>query len=345
MRIVFCRHSLLNRGGDKMIVAHANYLATAGHDVVIRSNIIDTVFELNSGVTLERINLFGKLGTIASLLTQKIKADIIIADIIVLSFLLFLKNGRKVLYFAQDYNENVYQTHIQKLFIRGLYALGLSLFRIPVVSVSDELADILRGRFGASPVIVHNGVDLKTFFRDPDKRLVSQKQGKAVLFFSRRDYRKGFDLALHALNLVARAENVKIEVWTVGEPLDAGDLDCPVHNFGYVSEKEMRRIMSSADLFLYPSRFEGFPLMVLEAFACSCPVLTTKAIHYAIDEKNALVSPIGDIDSLVHNLVRLLSDETLACRLASEAAHYVTDFSLEQSAKLFEKALLTAREV
>lgn len=328
-----------------MTVAYANYLAAAGHEVVIRTNVVDTVFELNPVVTLERINFLGKLGTIVSLLTKKIKSDIIIADIIVMSFLLFLKNGRKVLYFAQDYNENVYQTRIQKLFIRGLYALGLSLFRIPVVSVSDELAAIFMNRFGASPVIIHNGVDLKTFFRDPDKTLMAQKQGKAVLFFSRRDYRKGFDLALLALNRVAREKNVRIEAWIVGEPIDAGELNCPVHNFGYVSEKEMRRIMSSADLFLYPSRFEGFPLMVLEAFACGCPVVTTQAIHYAIDEKNALVSPIGDIDSLVYNLVRLLSDETLACKLASEAAHYVTDFSLEQSAKLFEKALLTAREV
>jgi len=124
----------------------------------------------------------------------------------------------------------------------------------------------------------------------------------------------------------------------------AGELDCPVHNFGYVAEKEMRQILSSADLFLYPSRFEGFGLMVLEAFACGCPVVTTKAIQYAVNEKNALVSPIDDVESLAHNVLRLMSDEKLAKKLTDEAAHYVTDYTLERSAKLFEKALLTMRE-
>lgn len=345
MKIMFVRHSLLNRGGDKMVVAYANYLASAGHDVVIKTSIVNTVFELNSGVQLERIPAINKLGTIISVLRWKMEADIIVADIIVLSFLLFLRNGHKIIYFAQDYNENVYRNLISKLFIRALYALGLSIFKIPVISVSDELSTIFRDRFGVASAIVHNGVDLSFFFRDPDATLLEKKQHNVVLFFSRRDYRKGFDLALSTLNKIAREKSVNIEAWTVGEPLKPGELDCPVHNFGYVSEKRMRQIFSSADVFLYPSRFEGFPLMVVEAFACDCPVVTTKAIQYAVDGSNALVSPLDDVDSLSNNVVRLLTDDKLACKLVSEAASFVTNFSLERSAKLFEKMLLAMREI
>ena len=44
---------------------------------------------------------------------------------------------------------------------------------------------------------------------------------------------------------------------------------------GYVSNEELSRLYSHADLYLAPSRHEGFGLPVLEAFRCGCPVLAS----------------------------------------------------------------------
>lgn len=337
MKIAFIRHSLLNRGGDKMIVAYASFLAEVGHHVVLKTNLIDTVFVLSPRVIVESLRFSGKMGTILSLLLEPVDADIVVADIIPLSLILSVRNQNRVLYFAQDYNENSYSTLIQKLFIRFLYVVSFKLLKVPVVAVSAELAQLFLRQFTIEAKVVCNGVDLNTFFSDPDEDLLRLKgDNKAILFFSRRDYRKGFDLALAT---IAQLKFPFVEVWTVGEQLKAEEVPCGVRNFGYVSETTLRRIMSSADLFLYPSRNEGFGLMVLEAFACNCPVVTTTAIPYAIDGENALVARIEDVSGLTAKVAQILTNCELAHDLADKAGKFVLNYSLESSAKDFEAAL------
>lgn len=340
MRISFVRHSLLNRGGDKMIVAYASHLAENGHDVILKSNLIDTVFELSPLVKVESLRFSGKIGTILSLFLKEKDADIIIVDIIPLTFLLSVRNMNRVLYFAQDYNENSYNNAIQKAIIRMLYTVSLKLFKVPVIAVSDELAQLFASKYGADAKVICNGVDLKVFYPDPSSGLIIQKgDNKAILFFSRRDHRKGFDLAVQSVEKLVNSYSFPVEVWTVGEHLNPGEVPCVIKNFGYVSENLLRQIMSSADLFLYPSRNEGFGLMVMEAFACKCPVVTTDAISFAIDRENSLVARIGDVSGLVANVVEILAKGELAHQLTDKASKFVLKYSLKSSANKFEAAL------
>lgn len=319
-----------------MIVAYANHLAESGHSVVIRTNHIDTVFKSSQRIRFEPFRFPGKLGTIISLFLRLVDADIVVADIIPLACLLSVRNSGRVLYFAQDYNENFYKTVFQKLFIRLIYAISFKVLKIPTIAVSEELAKIFHGRFGFTPDVIHNGVDLKRFYPDADEDLLRLKGGnRAILFFSRRDTRKGFDLALATVEKLVAAAVVPIEVWTVGEILHDDEVSCSHRDFGYVPEEKLRRIMSSADLFLYPSRNEGFPLMVMEAFACRCPVVTSEAIPYAVDGENALVAPIEDIDGFTAKAIQLLTDSVLADDLAGRAAGFVQNYSLEASALHF----------
>lgn len=338
MKVTFVRHSLLNRGGDKMIAAYASSLAEAGHQVVLKTNMINSAFTLSSGVIVESLRFSGKTGTILSLLLESLDADMIVADIIPLSFILSIRNRNRVLYFAQDYNENVYSNIIQKLFIRSLYALSFAVLKIPVIAVSAELAQEFARRFGAKATVIHNGVDLDTFYSDPDENLLCQKGDKqAILFFSRRDYRKGFDLALKT---VSQLNSLEVVVWTVGEKIDNAEVPCGLHNFGYVNETELRRIMSSADIFLYPSRSEGFGLMPLEAMACGCPVVTTPAVPYAMHEANALVAPIEDCTSLRGHILQIFADETLRNRLIEAGKKFAKSLSLASSSDRFERTLI-----
>jgi glycosyltransferase involved in cell wall biosynthesis len=50
-----------------------------------------------------------------------------------------------------------------------------------------------------------------------------------------------------------------------------------VHFPGYVSEAELPKWYQAAELFLYPSRYEGFGLPVVEAMACGTPVICSNA--------------------------------------------------------------------
>lgn len=340
MRIVYFAHSLLSRGGDKMVLVYTNHFASSGHHVTIRTNVLSTLFTVHPSVHVERLVFPSKIGTIVSALYEKHSADCIIASIVPMACFLFLRNRTRVIYFAQDYDESYYTNRVQKYFIRFFYFLGLTVFKIPTIAVSQRLAEILRRRFKANVAVVVNGVDTNIFYPEPSRELSEQKGiRKALLLLSRSDARKGFDLAVQCIQALSQRISIPLEIWTVGERVQSSSFPYTHRDFGYVTERELRGLLSSCDVFLYPSRHEGFPLMVVEAFACKCPVVTTEAVPYAINNKNALVSRIDDVDSLTNNVSILLSDADLANRLTAEGYRFALDHSLSASKDKFEGTL------
>jgi glycosyltransferase involved in cell wall biosynthesis len=305
------------------------------------TNVMDTVFPLDERVRVEPLKFKGKLGTLFSALLQIKDAEIIVADIIPLVNILWLRSRRKVVYFAQDYDESYYGSTVLKGLIRFFYYIGLSLCQIPSIAVSYPLADVLRKRFNANVVVVENGVDTNVFYPDPDKDLLALKASrKAILLLSRSDRRKGFDIARAVIERLIETHARIFEVWTVGEPCKGLFSETTHRDFGYVGEDRLRRIMSSADMFLYPSRHEGFPLMVIESFSCGCPTVTTSAVPYAIHKENALVSHIEDVDSLARNCLGLLSDEALGKHIVQRGYQYASGLSISAVTEKFNDALV-----
>lgn len=342
MKIIFVRHTLLNRGGDKMILAHANHLADSGHEVIIETSRVDTIFAISSKVNLSRIGERSKFGTLwRSFTTRYIDTDLLIADIIPLACLLFFRNQGKVIYFAQDYDESYYSNIFQKLFVRSLYLLGLTFFRIRSIAVSRPLGDLLCSRFGADVTVVENGVDTTIFYADPDHELVAAKEGrKALLLLSRTDHRKGFDIAVQTMERLQSKLTIPYEIWTVGEPAQGLFLGLIHRDFGYVGEAELRRIMSSADLFLYPTRHEGLPLMPLEAMASGCPVIVSSASHAIAQHGiNSIVLSQEDPQRYADELCILLSDQELCSRLIAGGLQTATFHTLKDAQQQFDNIL------
>ncbi len=324
-----------------MIVVYANHLAASGHQVTIKTNIVDTVFALDGRISVQPLRFSGMLGTILSALLEKTSSDVIIADIIAMVCLLSFRNSRKLICFAQDYDESYYSNNLQKLFIRLLYLLGLSLFKVRAIAVSSVLGDLLRSRFNADVRVVENGIDTNIFYFDPNPELLIAKEGrKAVLLHSRTDYRKGFDIAVKVISQLKSQSTIPFEVWTVGVPVKDLFTDCVHRDFGYVGEADLRRIMSSADGFLYPTRHEGFGLMPLEAMASGCAVITTDALSFAVHEENSLVSRIDDVDALTQHLSFILNNNDLFGHLIDAGKNLVSRHKLSAAAQQFESILV-----
>jgi glycosyltransferase involved in cell wall biosynthesis len=53
------------------------------------------------------------------------------------------------------------------------------------------------------------------------------------------------------------------------------DLNKRVELLGYVTDEYLVPLYQNASVFVYPSKFEGFGLTILEAMACGCPVITS----------------------------------------------------------------------
>ena len=76
---------------------------------------------------------------------------------------------------------------------------------------------------------------------------------------------------------------------------------------GHIKKKDLISLYSGAKVLVYPSYYEGFGLPVLEAFACECPVVTSKisslpevagdaAIYVDPDDASSIAKGINDAE-------------------------------------------------
>ena len=95
----------------------------------------------------------------------------------------------------------------------------------------------------------------------------------------------------------------------VAEAVAASGVSDRILLAGYVPEVDKAALFTGADLFAYPSRYEGFGLPVLEAMACGTPVVTTTggSLPEVAGDAALLVEP-GDADALAVAIGKLVGD-------------------------------------
>jgi glycosyltransferase involved in cell wall biosynthesis len=101
---------------------------------------------------------------------------------------------------------------------------------------------------------------------------------------------------------------------------DSLGLDGNVSFLGSVGRERVAELLSGADLFAFPSRYEAFGVALLEAMAAGVPVVAAHAggiPEFAVDGENALLVPPDDEPALARALTRLAQDDELARRLVA----------------------------
>lgn len=220
-----------------------------------------------------------------------------------------------------------------------------------VIAVSESTRRDVIALCGVAPekvVTVHNGVD--EAFRPADPPAVAAfRRAKGlpdrfILFLGTLEPRKNLGALLHAYaGLRARSregapklviaggkgwfyERVLAEVDVLGL---ADDVIFP----GYVAADELPWWYRAAELFVYPSRFEGFGLPVLEAMACGTPVITTtsSSLPEVAGDAAILVDP-DDVPALSDAMERVLADPGLQGALRAAGLQRAAGFSWQRTA-------------
>lgn len=111
-------------------------------------------------------------------------------------------------------------------------------------------------------------------------------------------------------------------------------LENKVRFLGRVSDFDLVTLYSMADVFAFPSFFEGFGIPPLEAMACGAPIITsnTSSLPEVVGDAAILVSP-QDVDALSQAITRLIESETLREELRQKGFQRVQQFSWPQTAR------------
>jgi len=118
------------------------------------------------------------------------------------------------------------------------------------------------------------------------------------------------------------------------ERADALGLGQAVRWLGPVAEEALPALYAGADLFVFPSLYEGFGLPVLEAMACGTPVACahTPALRELVDDNAALFDPL-DVEEMAQVIGDLLRDAAARRALAERGAERATAFTWERTAR------------
>ena len=181
-----------------------------------------------------------------------------------------------------------------------------------VIAISEYTAESVRRVFGLQKVsVVPLWVPVDKFV--PAAPAVStETKPFRLLFVGNLIRRKGADLLAPIMEKLGDGFHLR---FTAG-------LRSVVRNkyrgnmtpLGHLSEAELIHEYQNCDALLFPTRFEGFGYVALEAMACAKPVITsrnTSLPELVVDGENGILCPTGKIDSFVAAARELAENRSL----------------------------------
>ena len=235
-------------------------------------------------------------------------------------------------YFEQ---KNFYLYKNEKLFVDALKCVD------NIVVLNDDYKKKYYDRLGLESIVIYNP---KSF----TSNTVSESQNKTILACSRiDDKQKGVDLLLASFDKFCN----KNSDWRL---LIAGDgpalkkykklvetLECSKHVEFLGSISNVKDVMLDASIFVLPSRFEGFPMSVTEAFECGLPVIAydIPAMEPFKESGGAVCVPCFDTDEYTDRLLELADDIELRQRLGRNAREFAGQLDIDIIGEKWEDIL------
>ena len=226
-------------------------------------------------------------------------------------------------------------------------------FADDVVAVSKGVHDdlVANTRLNSADIsVIYNPVDVESIreqaVKPVDHEWLTDDSLDVVLAGGRHEPQKGFDTLLGAFSRIDD-EKVRLVLFGTGpetESLEAhaaalGIEEC-VSFPGFVDNPFA--YMSSADLFVLSSEYEGFGLVLIEAIACGCPVVSTdcESGPAEILEGGAYgpLVPVGDKNALAEAMTTTLEDALDSDTLQERADDFDIESAVVQYDSLFRSS-------
>lgn len=160
-----------------------------------------------------------------------------------------------------------------------------------------------------------------------------ERRNLGVVVEALLDARRHFG-ALPALSLVLAGTDLGVgdDLCAIASEAGAGDA---VVRLGPVSDERLRTLYRCAIALVYPSRYEGFGLPVLEAMASGVPVIASNAasIPEVLGDAGILLDP-RDVRGWTTAIVTIVNDDRTRARMRAAGLMRASEFTWERTARL-----------
>lgn len=230
---------------------------------------------------------------------------------------------------------------------------------------------IKKSCFWASKVIAvskNTKKDLINLYKIPEKKIEVIYEGvstnyefntniriipktKYLLFLGRLEKRKNIEGIISAFEVLKEKYKIPHELFLVGSPgFGYGEIKLKIENSpykkeiiqtGYVSESKKKELIKNAEVFLFPTFYEGFGLPILEAQILGVPVVTSNisSLPEVGGESVTYCTPKEPI-SIADSVYKLINDGVFRNDIIKKGYENVKKFSWEKCAKEISEVLV-----
>ena len=165
-----------------------------------------------------------------------------------------------------------------------------------------------------------------------------------LLFVSTLEPRKNITNLISAFNFLKQQHKIDHYLVLIGQKgwqyksifmsIENSPWKSYIHHFNYLSDELVALFYSKADVFVYPSYYEGFGLPVLEAMTLGAPVVTsnTSSIPEVVGDAALLIDP-NDPIQLAEAILKVIRDSQLRQELIDKGKERTKLFSWERTAR------------
>jgi len=291
LRITFVLPFASLAGGIRVAAAYARHLTEAGHEVwvvstpqrvrghPVKARLIESCLRLTGRLERKETPLFDFLGKRHVVLERSrdvMARDLPDADAVIATW---WQTAPAVAALPPEKGTKFYLLQDYETFSNQPVNAVADTYRLPLrkIAVSSYIKTCLVENHGIPEqaiTVIPNAVDTCQF----DAPVRSRTLPPSVGFLYHRHPRKRVALAIEAVKL-AHARRPDLRVVVFGRREHDPDMELPgwVEYHSSPPQETIPRIYASADMWLFPSRSEGFGLPILEAMACRTPVLAAPA--------------------------------------------------------------------
>jgi len=186
--------------------------------------------------------------------------------------------------------------------------------------------------------VVPNGVNLNAFTgveRDYEfRRRFAMDNEKIILFMGRLVYEKGIQNLIAAMpKILNRYHDAKLVIAGKGgmieelrQQVHALGIDNKVYFAGYMKGKDVQKMYKAADISVFPSTYEPFGIVALEAMLAENPIVVSDigGLNEIVQHReNGMKTYAGNPNSIADSVLELLFDHQLCSNIVKKAKNKV----------------------